>query len=158
MVTCVKSQRVIFPDGIRPGCLYMEGGKLVQIGGEAPYDQLMDFGEDYISPGFIDLHTHGAAGHSFIDCDAAGALEACRYHLSHGTTTLLPTISAAPLEEMGKAVGTDEHKNTFVRLFGLERCEEMVQHYTRMAVEALDAFEDHEFLKTLALQLTSRTK
>ena len=61
-------------------------------------------------------------------------------------------------EEMGKAVGTDEHKNTFVRLFGLERCEEMVQHYTRMAVEALDAFEDHEFLKTLALQLTSRTK
>ena len=60
-------------------------------------------------------------------------------------------------EELGKAVGTDEHKNTFVRLFGLERCEEMVQHYTRMAVEALDAFEDHEFLKTLALQLTSRT-
>ena len=104
MVTCIKSQRVIFPDGIRPGCLYLQGGKLVQVGGEAPYDRLMDFGEDYVSPGFIDLHTHGAAGHSFIDCDAAGAVEACCYHLSHGTTTLLPTISAAPLGEMAKAV------------------------------------------------------
>lgn len=104
MVTCIKSQRVIFPDGIRPGCLYVKGGKLLQVDGDAPYDRLLDFGEDYVSPGFIDLHTHGAAGYSFHDSDASGILEACRCHLSHGTTTLLPTISAAPLEEMTGAV------------------------------------------------------
>ena len=33
-------------------------------------------------------------------------------------------------EEMGKGVGTDETKNTFVRLYGLEKCEELVQKYT----------------------------
>ena len=44
MVTCIKSQRVIFPDGIRPGCLYVSGGKLLQVDGEAPYDRLLDFG------------------------------------------------------------------------------------------------------------------
>ena len=61
-------------------------------------------------------------------------------------------------EELGKAVGTDTQKNTFVRLFGLEKCEQMVQDYTQLAIDALDAFHDHEFLKELALQLTSRTK
>ena len=61
-------------------------------------------------------------------------------------------------EELGKAVGTDTQKNTFVRLFGLEKCEQMVQDYTQLAIDALDAFHDHEFLKELALHLTSRTK
>lgn len=61
-------------------------------------------------------------------------------------------------EELGKAVGTDTQKNTFVRLFGLEKCEQMVQDYTQLAIDALDAFQDHEFLKELALQLTSRTQ
>ena len=61
-------------------------------------------------------------------------------------------------EELGKAVGTDTQKNTFVRLFGLEKCEQMVQDYTQLAIDALDAFHDHEFLKELALQLTSRSK
>ena len=106
MITCIKSRRVIFPDGIRPGCLYVSGGKLLQVGGDAVYDRLMDFGDDYLSPGFIDLHTHGAVGYSFAQCDDSGVLEACRYHLTHGTTTLLPTISAAPMKEMAKAVAT----------------------------------------------------
>jgi geranylgeranyl diphosphate synthase type II len=41
-------------------------------------------------------------------------------------------------EEMGKGVGTDESKNTFVRLYGLERCEELVQRYTSVAIDALN--------------------
>ena len=60
-------------------------------------------------------------------------------------------------EEMGKGVGTDANKNTFVRLYGLEKCEELVQQYTDYAIEALDAFEDTEYLKNIALSLTSRT-
>ena len=61
------------------------------------------------------------------------------------------------VEEMGKGVGTDAAKNTFVRLYGLEKCEELVQKYTNYALEALNFFEDTEFLKELALSLTSRT-
>ena len=60
-------------------------------------------------------------------------------------------------EEMGKGVGTDAAKNTFVRLYGLEKCEELVQKYTDYAIDALNAFEDTEELKKLALSLTSRT-
>lgn len=60
--------------------------------------------------------------------------------------------------ELGKPVGTDEKKNTFVRLYGLKRCDDMVTRYTQMAIDALDAFEDADFLKEMALKLTSRTK
>ena len=59
-------------------------------------------------------------------------------------------------EEMGKGVGTDEAKNTFVRLYGLPKCEELVQKYTAVAVEALSAFEDTAFMKNLAESLTLR--
>jgi geranylgeranyl diphosphate synthase type II len=59
-------------------------------------------------------------------------------------------------EEMGKGVGTDKTKNTFVRLYGLEKCEELVQKYTNAAIEALDAFENTEFMVALAKSLTDR--
>ena len=58
--------------------------------------------------------------------------------------------------EMGKGVGTDETKNTFVRLYGLEKCEELVQKYTAYAIDALHAFEDTEYLVALAESLTAR--
>jgi len=59
-------------------------------------------------------------------------------------------------EEMGKGVGTDSTKNTFVRLYGLEKCEELVQKYTDYAVSALAAFEDNAFMIELAKSLTDR--
>ena len=59
-------------------------------------------------------------------------------------------------EELGKATGVDAEKNTFVKLYGLERCEELVETYTNYAIEALNAFEDTAFLKTLAKSLTER--
>ena len=59
-------------------------------------------------------------------------------------------------EEMGKGVGTDASKNTFVRLYGLEKCEELVQKYTVAAIEQLQVFDDPEYLITLAKSLTAR--
>lgn len=59
-------------------------------------------------------------------------------------------------EEMGKGVGTDETKNTFVRLYGLEKCEELVQTYTNYALDALEVFENNEFMTELAKSLTER--
>ena len=59
-------------------------------------------------------------------------------------------------EEMGKGVQTDESKNTFVRLYGLDKCEELVQKYTDYALAALDVFENHEYMDQLAKSLTQR--
>ncbi len=59
-------------------------------------------------------------------------------------------------EEMGKGVGTDETKNTFVRLYGLQRCEELVAQYTSYGLDALTVFEDTEYISELAKSLTDR--
>lgn len=58
--------------------------------------------------------------------------------------------------ELGKTVGTDTEKNTFVRLYGLEKCEALVETYTNYALSALDAFDDAAFLRRLASQMTAR--
>ena len=59
-------------------------------------------------------------------------------------------------EEMGKGVGTDANKNTFVRLYGLDKCEELVQTYTNFALDVIRVFEDTEFITELAMSLTAR--
>ena len=59
-------------------------------------------------------------------------------------------------EEMGKTVGTDDDKNTFVRLYGLKRCEELVKFYTDVALDAISIFRDNGYLTELALELTQR--
>ena len=61
------------------------------------------------------------------------------------------------VEEMGQGVGTDSAKNTFVRLYGLEKCEKLVRKYTDYAINALSVFEDNSFMIELAKSLTDRT-
>ena len=95
---------------------------------------------------------------------AGGASEeqfdaACRYAAALGLAfqirdDMLDVIGTQ--EEMGKTVGTDENKNTFVRLYGLQRCEELVRTYTDIALDAISIFPDNGFLSQLALELTDR--
>lgn len=59
-------------------------------------------------------------------------------------------------EELGKATGVDAEKNTFVRLYGLEKCEELVRKYTDYALDVLSAFDDAARLRELALELIQR--
>ncbi len=58
--------------------------------------------------------------------------------------------------KLGKAVGTDETKNTFVRLYGLEKCADLVASHTDAAIQALKAFDHSEFMEQLACSLTAR--
>ncbi len=95
---------------------------------------------------------------------AGGATEeqfdaACRFAAALGLAfqirdDMLDVIGTQ--DEMGKTVGTDETKNTFVRLYGLEKCEDLVRKYTDIALDAISIFPDNVFLTGLALQLTDR--
>ena len=58
--------------------------------------------------------------------------------------------------ELGKATGMDAEKNTFVRLYGLDKCGQLVEQYTQEAISALDAFEEKDYLVALAKSLTDR--
>ena len=60
-------------------------------------------------------------------------------------------------DKLGKAVGTDADKNTFVRLYGLDACDNLVKSHTEKALQALDAFNDTDFMSSLAVSLVERT-
>lgn len=64
----------------------------------------------------------------------------------------------ASVEELGKPIGSDkqEGKTTFVSLFGVEQCREMVDALTKRAIAALEVFDDPAFLHQLALTLAER--
>ena len=59
-------------------------------------------------------------------------------------------------EELGKAVGVDTQKNTFVRLYGLEKCDALVKEHTQRALSALTVFDDTAYMRELAESLTIR--
>lgn len=59
-------------------------------------------------------------------------------------------------QKLGKPVNTDEHKNTFVRLYGVEACRVRVREESLRAEKALDNFADTEFLMELVRRLQSR--
>ncbi len=63
-------------------------------------------------------------------------------------------------EQIGKPVGSDEKNNkvTFASLLGVEDAKKVAERYTNAALEALNAFENSDFMKAFALALLSRNK
>ena len=63
-------------------------------------------------------------------------------------------------EKLGKPVGSDaeNEKFTYVSAVGAEKARQDVERLTENAIAQLDAFEDSDFLKTLARYLVNREK
>ena len=61
-------------------------------------------------------------------------------------------------KELGKATGVDDVKNTFVQLYGLQECDELIRSHTKLAKDSLSAFENMEFMLDLSDSLVGRTK
>lgn len=97
-----------------------------------------------------------AGGASEKQFDGACQFAACFGLAFQIRDDMLDVIGTA--EELGKNVGTDSVKNTFVKLYGLDRCAELVDLYSQKAMEALDAFDDASFLRQLVIKMMGRMK
>lgn len=105
MSTIIKNVRIISPRGeIVFGNLKWDKGKIVSVSTEELFSSKDDFVIDgknlYLSPGFIDLHTHGAGGYDFMDGTVEAFLKIAEMHAKHGTTSLLPTTLTSTNEEL----------------------------------------------------------
>ena len=63
-------------------------------------------------------------------------------------------------QKLGKPVGSDKdnEKTTYVDIVGLNKAQEDVEKLTQAAIESLSAFENNEFVSSLAEYLTRREK
>lgn len=101
----IKSNQIILGESLFDGYLYIENGKVVEVTAKnRPCEECYDYTGYYVSPGFIDTHTHGAGGHAFMNSTPEDVVEGSLYHLRYGTTCILPTISAGSFPVMRDAV------------------------------------------------------
>jgi len=91
------SGRIVTPKGVVEGSLTVQDGQIAAIRRGKAKDQ-------WILPGFVDIHTHGGGGHTFTTGSPESAREAAAFHLAHGTTTLLASLVSSPFELMRDAV------------------------------------------------------
>ncbi|MGI9863005.1 N-acetylglucosamine-6-phosphate deacetylase [Moorella naiadis] len=99
--------RVVTPEGIiESGVVRVVGEKIDWVGQAEEHvgPATRNFGQDFIVPGFIDLHVHGADGVEFLDDGSADIEKILAYHGRHGTTSLLATVAAAPYERISTSL------------------------------------------------------
>ncbi len=89
------------------GELLFEDGIILAIGepNELPRDgvTVIDACGALVSPGLVDVHTHGRAGGDFTSADTALLQQMSRSYLEAGATTVMPTLASAPYDEYGHA-------------------------------------------------------
>ena len=108
--TVITGGRVVMLERvIESGGVVIKDGKIDRVftgeyrpeGGE----RIIDAGGRFISPGFIDLHVHGGGGFDFMCGEADNVMLACKFHMRHGTTAIVPTLSAADPQVLVTAIG-----------------------------------------------------
>lgn len=101
----VIAGRVMTPDRvILDGVVLVEGARIMEVGSRAAVRfsrdefEVLDHSRHLLSPGFIDVHIHGAMGRDVME-GTTEALEAIsRFLAAHGTTSFLATtVTASPI-------------------------------------------------------------
>ena len=106
-----RNARLIFPDRIAlHGHVRVTGGVIAEVARKnaaAPRrrkEATIDLKGNFLAPGFIDLHIHGALGRDTMEAGAEAFRTICRHHAAGGTTALaLTTITATRGENPARA-------------------------------------------------------
>ena len=104
MKKAIKSNLIVLPDGIFDGYVIIEDGKIAEITATAPDCEVSDLSDNYVMAGFIDIHTHGGGGFSFTESSPEEIVDGCVFHMTHGTTTIVPTVTTGAFPIMREAV------------------------------------------------------
>lgn len=103
---------LILPDRLLTGgAMFCREGKIAAVGmaqqiGDVPGAKIIDAGDGYISPGFIDIHVHGGAGADYMDGTVEAFRTANRAHARHGTTTIFPTTTTGSPRQIERMIKT----------------------------------------------------
>ena len=96
--TVIRNAHVISPGvELKQATIVIEGKRIVSVSSKRSaarpdrFTTVVDVSGQYVMPGFIDVHTHGALGYDFCDGDPKAIFEFAKAKLQEGVTTFLPT-------------------------------------------------------------------
>ena len=93
---------------LEPGVVLIEGEKIVSVEAQArvlpPGASIIDAAGCIVSPGYVDIHVHGGAGHDTMDASHEALAGMSGFFAEHGVTGFLPTTVTAGREASLAAV------------------------------------------------------
>ncbi len=100
-----KDFKLIFTDRIEEGSVQIKDGKIISFHPDETSRDDVILGEGrFLSPGFIDIHIHGAGGHDTMEATFEALDTISSTIANHGTTGFLPTTMTLSLEDIKTAV------------------------------------------------------
>lgn len=101
----IKNCNIVYLDKIEKGSVLIENGKIKEINPNDCDDKnVIDANGLYLSPGFIDVHIHGAGGHDTMDGTFEAINEIAKVIVKHGTTSFTPTTMTVGVEDIRKSM------------------------------------------------------
>lgn len=101
----IKNCNIIYLDKIEKGSLLMENGCIKEINPTDYSDEdVLDAEGLYLSPGFIDVHIHGAGGCDTMDGTIESINTISETIVKHGTTAFTPTTMTVSIEDIRKSL------------------------------------------------------
>lgn len=101
----IKNCRVIFEDRIEKTEVWIKDKKIYKIGENLNGDDIILDGEGlYLSPGFIDIHIHGAGGFDTMDGTYEALDSISKVIASRGTTAFLATTMTCSVNDIQTAL------------------------------------------------------
>ncbi len=107
----IRGGKVFSGGGFVRADVIIDGGVIAEVTSapvEVEGSECIDASGMYVVPGGIDIHIHGGGGHEFIEGTEEAWRAAVRAHAFYGTTSLLPTLPACPVETVRKGISICE--------------------------------------------------
>lgn len=89
----VAGANLLTPEPMGPGWVVVDGVCIVEVGtGEPPREPDIRLDGGYLTPGLIDIHSHGGGGASVVGAMQDSVATFAAAHLRHGTTTIVASL------------------------------------------------------------------